>query len=413
MKIRKIHKKSSSQKLKVAAYCRVSTSREIQEDSFETQIQTYTHLIQANPAWTFSGIYTDEKSGLSDRREGFQRMIADALDGKIQYILVKSISRFSRNIVDCREYLGLLQRIGVTVYFEQENLISTSPDAAMMLSLMAAIAQDESRSNSENHRWAIRRRQARGEYRLGNRQILGYDADDLGNPLPNGDAWIVRKIFEWFVAGQTIAQIAEGLKALGAQSLRRQRPLTHSNIRYILQNEVYAGDRLLQKRPSKNYLTHRPDIHSHCPGQYLSHCHVPIIDRTTWEKSQARLSQMADERARGLLRKHPRAHPLSGLIYCADCQMAFARRTFIDSKSKAAYKAWECKGRMKKSSSVDNAPPPHCAAPILRESDIISAIAQKAHKSPMDPALLLDIAQISIGAEGMEIIFKKNPSIAD
>lgn len=413
MKIHKIYKKSSSRKLKVAAYCRISTSREIQEDSFEMQIQTYTHMIHDHPEWTFAGIYADEKSGLSDRREGFQRMIADALDGKIQYILVKSISRFSRNIVDCREYLGLLQRIGVTVYFEQENLKSTSPDAAIMLSLMAAIAQDESRSNSENHRWAIRRRQASGEYKLGNRQILGYDADALGNPQPNGDAWIIQKIFEWFVDGQSIAQIAKGLNSLGARGLRCQKPLTHSNVRYILQNEVYVGDRLFQKRPSKNYLTHKPDIHTHCPGRYWSNCHIPIIDRSTWKKSQARLAQMADAHAHGLLRKHPRAHPLSGLIFCADCQMAFARRTFIDSKSKAAYKAWECKGRMKKSSAFDDTHCLRCIAPIVRESDIINAIAQNAHKSPQDPTLLIGVAQISIGADGMEISFKNSPSIAD
>ena len=404
MKIRKIERKAAQQKIKVAAYCRVSTDKAEQEDSFETQVRAYERMIRSNPKWEYVSVYSDEKSGTSDKREGFQQMISDAEDGRIQYILVKSISRFSRNVVDCRDYIERLQKCGVTVYFERENLESTAPGTSMMLSLMAAIAQDESRSNSENHRWSIQRRYKRGEYKLGNNQILGYDADENGKPIPNGDTWIIQMIFRLYAEGKNISQVAATVNEAGGHCLRSSKPLSAAQVRYILKNEVYVGDRLLQKRHPKNYLTKRPDESIAKESRYLKDCHTGLIDRETWEKAQVLLERREMEKARGIRRKRPNTHYLSGLIYCADCGAAFCRKTLQESGSKASYKVWKCKERTK--TDHDKAKL-HCASPIVRETAIMNAIAEYLGQDPTEEMILAHISEILISQEGIKIVGSK------
>ena len=385
MKVRKIERKTARQKIRVAAYCRVSTNKAEQEDSFETQVKTYERMIHSNFQWEYAGIYSDEKSGTSDKREGFQRMIADAQRGRIQYILVKSISRFSRNVVDCRDYIEQLQKCGVTVYFERENLESTAPGTSMMLSLMAAIAQDESRSNSENHRWAIQRRYERGEYKLGNNQILGYDADENGKPVPNGDAWIVRRIFQLFADGSTVWEIAEILEREGAHCLRSEKLLPVKQINYILRNEVYVGDRRLQKQHPKNYLTKKPDDSMEKKSYYLKDFHEGIVDRALWEKVQAQLCRVEaarmEERDAGILRRRRTSHFLTGMLFCEKCGMVYCRRTFQQkgrNGEKISYHAWECKERMKKGPNpCGRSASPRCPSPIVREEELVREIASQ------------------------------------
>ena len=196
MRIKHIPRDRDLHKKRVAAYCRVSTLLEEQEDSFETQVSYYTGYIEAHDDWEFAGIYSDEKSGTkAENRPGFQKLIADALNGKVDYILVKSISRFSRNIVDCQRYARQLHGNGVDVYFEKEHLDTADPSCSMMFSFLSAIAQDESRSISENVKWSYRERFKRGEYNLGNNRILGYDSVD-GKLVPNKDARVVEIIYE-------------------------------------------------------------------------------------------------------------------------------------------------------------------------------------------------------------------------
>ena len=182
MKISVIQRERDQHKARVAAYCRVSTTLENQEDSYEEQVRYYTGYIQANEDWEFAGIYSDEKSGTkASNRDGFQNLIRDAIDGKVDRILVKSVSRFSRNMVECQKYVKILKGNGVDVRFEKENLDTADPSCTMMFSFLAAIAQDESRSISENVKWAYRERFKRGEYNLGNNRILGYDSVDASS----------------------------------------------------------------------------------------------------------------------------------------------------------------------------------------------------------------------------------------
>ena len=169
MRITKIPRKRDLHKKRVAAYCRTSTDLDNQEDSYEMQMAYYTSFIEAHEEWEFAGIYADEKSGTkAENRPGFQKLIRDSLDGYVDYILVKSISRFSRNIVDAQSYVNLLHGNGVDVHFDKENLDTANPSCSMMFSFLSTIAQDESRSISENVKWAYRERFQRGEYNLGN-----------------------------------------------------------------------------------------------------------------------------------------------------------------------------------------------------------------------------------------------------
>ena len=167
--------------------------------------------IAAHSDWEFAGVYSDEKSGLdAENRKGFQQLIKDSLEGSVDFILVKSISRFSRNSVDCQRYINLLHSNGVDVYFEKENINTADTSSTMMMSLMSVFAQNESHSISENVRWAIKERVKRGEHNLGNNRVLGYDCVD-GKLVPNKDAPIIREIFEMYLAGAGLVTIREKL----------------------------------------------------------------------------------------------------------------------------------------------------------------------------------------------------------
>lgn len=269
---------------RVAAYVRVSTRRESQEESFETQWQYYIERIASEPGWTFAGIYADRRSGTNaGKRPGFQKMMADAETGKLDLILVKSISRFARNLLDCQQAIDRLSGLGVAVYFEKEHIRTDDPSSTFLLRLLAAVAQDESRSISQNVRLSIASRWARGEYRLGSNRVLGYDQVD-GHLVPNQDAWMVKEAFSLFLQGNTCGQIARHFQALGAKSLRGK-TIAPSAIRYLLSNEIYVGDRSLQKAPPRDYLTGHPlpDYKTY----YLVSDHPPIIDPKTWQQVQA------------------------------------------------------------------------------------------------------------------------------
>lgn len=285
MKITKVPRKRDRHKRRVAAYCRVSTKQKNQGESFEEQQNYYTNYISVHPEWEFAGIYSDEKSGTkATNRPAFQRMIQDALDGKIDYILVKSISRFSRNIVDCQQYANTLQSQGCYIHFEKEGLDTENPSSSMMFAFLSVIAQDESRSISDNMKWSYRERYKRGVYNLGNNRILGYDSRN-GKLIPNADAQTVHLIFQLFTEGKGETQIAGILKNKGILG-KNKKPLTAAGIRYILSNEVYTGDRLLQKNAPRNFLTKRPDDSIPYESFYLENDHEAIVDRKTWNEAQ-------------------------------------------------------------------------------------------------------------------------------
>lgn len=338
--------KTGHEKKRVAAYCRVSTERDDQADSFEMQTKYYDEFIHNNPDWEFVGIYADRGISGTDakKRPEFQRMIADALDGKIDIILCKSISRFSRNLLDCVEYMQKMQKAGIEIRFEKEGISTNDPNAFMVFGIMATIAQSESESISRNIRWSCQNRFEKGEYSLGNSRILGYGTKHDGTIYINDDAWIVRKIFEMFLAGHSYPAIAAAVNEAGGHSVTG-RPLTADTVRGILMNETFAGDKYLQKRAPKNFLTHKPDNSIEHASYYVTDGHPAIIDRETWNQVQKKLKERKVERKVGIYFLPGKSHFLYGKVYCGNCGALYQRRN--SGSGENTHKRWCCKERRK------------------------------------------------------------------
>ena len=290
MKITRIPAKRENKKVRVAVYCRVSKKVETQEDSLEEQQAAYTELISLRSDWQLVGVYADSLSGLrAEGRPEFMRMINEAMAGNIDRILCKSVSRFSRNVAECKRYADLLRTRNVTVEFEKEHLRTDDPTSSFIFSLMAAIAENESRSISENIRWGYQERFKRGEFNLGNNRILGYDTVD-GKLVPNKAAAAVRLIYARFLEGNTIEEIIRTLTEIGVKT-RKGTPLSRYNIIYILKNETYKGDKLLQKQPPRNFITKKPDPTIPFETNYLENDHEAIVSRDVWDAVQKKLEE--------------------------------------------------------------------------------------------------------------------------
>lgn len=338
MKIRKITPVRQTRKLNVAAYARVSTLSEEQDESFETQVEYYTTLISNTEAWNLVDIYADHgKSGLSaDKRPGFQRMFRDAMDGKIDKILVKSISRFGRNSLEAETYVHKLKEKGVEVFFEREGISSFNPQADMVFSFLAAVTQEESKSISQNIRWTYEKLAEKGIRHLGNNRVLGYDEID-GVLTPNKDAWAIQFIFEEYAKGKSIRKIAGELEEQGFKTLRGCDRLSVSVIEGILRNEIYKGDRQIQKAPHVDLLTHRPEPGAEYKTYYLEADHEGIVSRELWEKVQEVLATPKT------IRSNKNSHFLKGKVICGDCGKPYVRNSRRNANGD--YKTWDCKGR--------------------------------------------------------------------
>ena len=211
----------------------------------------------------------------------------------MDYILVKSVSRFSRNVVDCQKYANLLQTNGVYVRFEKEGIDTSEPSSSMMFSFLSVIAQNESKSISDNVKWGYRERYKRGEYNLGSNRVLGYDCVD-GRLVPNKDAETVRFIFGLAVEGKSCWEISKRLREDGILG-KQGKPLTPEGVKYILSNETYVGDRILQKQAPKNLLTKRPEKNVEYDSYYLKDDHEAVIDRKTWETVKEKMETRRKE----------------------------------------------------------------------------------------------------------------------
>ena len=254
MIIRTIAKKETTKR--VAAYARVSTLAESQEESYETQVKYYSDLISNVKDWSMVKIYADRGiTGTSaEKRPGFQEMIRDASAGKIDIILCKSISRFARNVEEAQRYVHDLKALGIEIRFEKDGLSTSDPQMDLVLGMKMVIAQQESKSISENIKWANLRLAERGIHHVGNNRLLGYDETD-GVMTPNKDKWIIELIFQMYADGISIPGIVDQLNEKGAKTLRKKADFKYSTVMSILRNEVYCGDRNILKTPSRNYLT--------------------------------------------------------------------------------------------------------------------------------------------------------------
>ena len=390
MIIRRINSTRESRMMRVAAYARVSTIKEEQEESFETQLRYYTELIQRNDRWTFVEVYADQgRSGTSiSGRPAFQRMMKDARESKLDIILVKSISRFSRNVADAQKYAYELKDLGVEVRFEREAISSFDPSAEMIFNILSAVAQEESRSISENMKWSYRKLAEKGIRHIGNNHVLGYD-EIRGVLTPNKDAWIIKQIYYDFVSGLYTKEIADRLNGAGARSLRGNQ-FYLSTILTILRNEIYVGDRRLQKRPPKNYLTHKPDPTEEYVSYYLSDDHEAIVDRETWNRAQTRLDEAESERLKQI-HNRGNAHFLYGRLFCSECGMPYKRRT-VKNRDGSYYKAWNCRERQKGIKGNG------CKNIVIKEDELLRAIAAQMQLVTLDEDIFLrTVDRVTIG----------------
>ena len=362
--------------LRVAAYCRVSSSSGDQLNSYMAQMTYYQHRFENSEKEQLIDIYADEgiTGTRDDKRIEFQRMIADCRKGKIDRIYTKSISRFARNTKDCLEYLRELKLLGITVFFEKENIRTDDPTSNFQLALLGAISQDESNSIGLNRRWAYQQRFANGDYNIGSNRILGYDGVD-GKLVPNQDAWIIREIFERYVAGESYSGICRALAEKGAKTLRGGK-FTVEAVRYILSNETYVGDKHLMKQPPTDYLTHQPMKRSDYKDYYLTDDHEGIVSRELWDQAQAIKKGFKDNLKNGVMGAGEH-HFLYGKVFCGECGAPFVRRT-LKTKGGVYYKAWNCRERQKGQKGNG------CRCRLISEESLIAEIVKALGWETMD-----------------------------
>ena len=229
-------------KLKVAAYCRVSTDSEEQASSYEVQVAHYTQFIQKNPEWELAGIYADDgiTGTNTKKREEFNRMIQDCMDGKIDMIITKSISRFARNTLDCLKYIRELKEKNIPVFFEKENINTMDSKGEVLLTIMASLAQQESQSLSQNIKLGLQYRFQNGEVRVNHSRFLGYTKDEEGNLIIEpAEAEVVKRIYREYLEGASLLQIGRGLEADGILTGAGKTKWRPETLKKILQNEKY------------------------------------------------------------------------------------------------------------------------------------------------------------------------------
>jgi site-specific DNA recombinase len=385
-------------KQKIAVYCRVSTCREEQEDSLEIQREYYTSLIATRSDWTLVGVYADNRSGLSaDKRPQFLQMINDCLDGKIDRVLCKSISRFSRNAVECRRYIDLLRMRSIAVEFEKENIKTDDQTGTFILSLMSVVAESESRSISENIKMGYKYRFQRGQYNLGNNRILGYDTVD-GKLVPNEDAWIVKLIFEEYVKGKRIPEIGKELGEKGIKTRFGNIP-SFNVIKRVLLNETYKGDKELWKTPPIDLFTKKPDLSVKRDSIYLKADHESIVDEETWNKAQELLKRKK-ELYRKIGQLGGRTNTLYGIIFCGNCGAPMSLKTYTSSKGEK-HKAWICRNRLHKKGEDK------CHMDIVKDDELKAQIADKLGWQTFDEERFLrEVCQVIV--EGKDLTIEMN-----
>ena len=334
----------------VAAYARVSTEKEEQEDSFERQVQHYTSLITSKSDWIFGGIYADPgiTGTRAEKRPDFMRMIQDCRDGKINKVLVKSISRFARNTVDALNYIRELKDLGISVYFESENIDTMTPGGEVLLTILAAMAEQESRTMSTNIKWSYQKKFQNGEVILNTGMVLGYKKNKDGDyVIVEEEAAVVRRIFREYIAGIPVPQICKRLEADGIKTKRGSAQWHTNAVLGIIKNEKYTGNAILGK-------TFKPDVLSkkrqkntgQVPMYYAENTHPAIIDQELFDMAQAEMKRrLAEKDAAVGTSRYTSKYPFSGLLVCGTCGHRLRRHVRTVGSGKRV-PAWGCTNRI-------------------------------------------------------------------
>lgn len=347
-------------KRRVAGYARVSTDSDEQFTSYEAQVDYYTHFIQSNPEWEFVEVYTDEGiSGTNTKhRDGFNRMIQDALDGKIDLIVTKSVSRFTRNTVDSLVTIRKLKEHGVECYFEKESIYTFDGKGELLITIMSSLAQEESRSISENITWGQRKSFSDGKVHLAYKNFLGYERGEDGRPaIVEKEAAVVRLIYRLFLEGKTQGGICRYLEDLGLRSPSGKEKWSKTTITSILTNEKYKGDALLQKTFTVDFLQKKVKANEgEVPQYYVENSHPAIIEPDEWALVQ---TEFARRKAMG--NTYSGKSVLSAKLVCEDCGSFYGSKVW-HSTDKYRRTIWRC------NSKFDNEQ--QCTTPTLDEETV-------------------------------------------
>ena len=339
---------------RVAAYCRVSTDREEQEHSFETQKTMYTEMIMMKPTWQMAGIYADEgiTGTVAKKRPGFMKMIEDCRKGKIDMIVTKSVSRFSRNNLDCLMYVRELKQLGIPIIFEKEGINTIQVSSELLLTLFGALSQAESESISMNVKLGIRQSLKNGNVRFSYKTFLGYRKGADGQPeIVPEQADIVRRIYNDFLAGATYLEIAKRLTEENVPTMGGGNRWFSERIKSILKNEKYKGDALLQKTYITDPISKRVKKNNgELPMYYVENSHPAIIERRIFDRVQEEIARRAGKKkvkqtgTKTELGRYSGKYALTELLYCGECGTPYRRCTWSrDGKKKIV---WRCVSRL-------------------------------------------------------------------
>lgn len=409
---------------KVAGYARVSTDSDEQFTSYEAQIDYYTKYIMEREDWQFIKVYTD--SGISatntKHRDGFKEMVRDALAGKIDLIVTKSVSRFARNTVDSLTTVRKLKEAGVEVYFQKENIYTFDGKGELLITIMSSLAQEESRSISENVTWGQRKRFADGKVSMPYKHFLGYEKGADGTPTVNEEeAAVVRLIYQLFLEGKTPAGICRYLEQRGILTPSGKQKWSQTTVDSILTNEKYKGDALLQKKFTVDFLQKKMKTNEgEVPQYYVESSHEAIIEPIEWEMVQAEIA-----RRKALGRAYSGSSVFASRLVCGDCGGFYGQKVW---HSTDAYRKviWRCNSKFK---GEQRCATPHLDAEVIQQKFLIAydrlmasresviSDCEQIHSmlsdcSAIDAELESLTAEINVVAELVKACVKENASTA-
>ena len=371
-------------KLRVAAYCRVSTELEQQQSSYDIQIEYYTRHIMQNPNWIFAGVFADDGRSATNtfRRDDFNQLMNQCLKGKVDMVITKSISRFARNTVDCISWVRKLREKNVAVYFEKENLNTLDDSTEMILTILSSQAQEESRAISTNVKWGYARKFEKGESTR--QRSYGFRKAPTGEMcIVEEEAAVIRNMARWFLDGDSLERIKHRLEDAGIETTTGKRTWSTGTIYNILTNEKIMGDVLLQKTFTADYLTKRRVKNSGQQKQYyVKNHHEAIIPKAVYYKIQEEIARRSSLKKAGT-RKGKTAqgvysskYALTGIMVCNECGAHYRRTTWAKNGKKVI--VWRCINRLEHGTKRCH------ESPTLKEEVIQEAIMGKLHSLSID-----------------------------
>ena len=371
-------------KLRVAAYCRVSTELEQQQSSYDIQIEYYTRHIMQNPNWIFAGVFADDGRSATNtfRRDDFNQLMDQCLKGKVDMVITKSISRFARNTVDCISWVRKLREKNVAVYFEKENLNTLDDSTEMILTILSSQAQEESRAISTNVKWGYARKFEKGESTR--QRSYGFRKAPTGEMcIVEEEAAVIRNMARWFLDGDSLERIKHRLEDAGIETTTGKRTWSTGTIYNILTNEKIMGDVLLQKTFTADYLTKRRVKNSGQQKQYyVKNHHEAIIPKAVYYKIQEEIARRSSLKKAGT-RKGKTAqgvysskYALTGIMVCNECGAHYRRTTWAKNGKKVI--VWRCINRLEHGTKRCH------ESPTLKEEVIQEAIMGKLHSLSID-----------------------------